>query len=118
MQKEQRTSQSKGKEWRENNKEKKREQDKKYREEHKEELKQYFKNYDQINKEKRQAYRQQKYTCDCGAVLCQQSKSKHQITKQHQNYLIQQEQKPKTFTNPNLLDTQYQLTECYLCCDE
>ena len=81
----------KGKEWRENNTEKKKEQDKKYREEHQEELKQYFKTYNHLNKEKRQAYKQQKYTCDCGAILCRGSKSKHQITKQHQAWLKQQE---------------------------
>lgn len=83
--------QQKGKEWRENNKERKKEQDKKYREEHKEKLKQYFKTYDQINKEKKQAYRQQKYTCECGAILCLSSKSHHFKTKQHQNWLKQQE---------------------------
>ena len=83
--------QQKGKEWRENNKEKKKEHDTKYREEHKEELKQYFRNCNQINKEKRQEYKQQKYTCGCGAILCRGSKSKHQITKQHQNWLKQQE---------------------------
>ena len=39
-------------------------------------------------------------------------------TQHHLNICKNKLIKPKTFTNPNLLDNQYQLTECFLCCDE
>ena len=80
----------KGKEWRENNKERKSETDKAWRENNTERLKQYFCEYNQKHRERKKAYRQQTYTCECGATLCLGSKSHHSKTKQHQNYLKQQ----------------------------
>ena len=50
--------------------------------------------------------------CCCGVMSSQWSM--HCSSPEH----LEKKFKPKTFTNPNLLDTQYQLTECYLCCDE
>ena len=79
-------------EWKENNKDKKKEMDKTWRENNKERLSEYFKEYAEKNKERKKAYRQQKYTCECVAVLCLSSKSHHRNSKGHQNWLKQQEQ--------------------------
>lgn len=79
-------------EWRENNKDKKREMDKEWRERSKDKLSEYFKQYNQTHKEEKKAYNQQKYTCECGAVLCLSSKSDHKKSKKHQEWLKQQEQ--------------------------
>ena len=84
--------QQKGKEWREKNKEHKEEQDKQYRENNKDRLKEYFKEYDQTHQETRKAYKQQKYSCECGAILCRGSKSHHIKSQKHQDWLKQQEQ--------------------------
>ena len=46
-------------------------------------------------------------------LLCSQWQ-KHTTSPEH----LENKFKQKTLTNPNLLDNQYQLTECFLCCDE
>ena len=66
--------------------------DKTWRENNKERLSEYFKQYAEIHKERKKAYNQQTYTCKCGAVLCLSSKSDHNKSKKHQDWLKQQEQ--------------------------
>ena len=50
----------------------------------------------------------------CNKTVLSSQWQKHTTSPEH----LQNKFKPKTFTNPNLLDNQYQLTECFLCCPE
>jgi len=67
---------------------------KQYNQLNKDKLKEYKKQYHELNKEQsKQRYIQnrdklsQKYTCECGEVLCVASKSRHEKRKKHQEYL-------------------------------
>ena len=60
----------------------------------------------------------EKHLCDCGKYFTFGHKKRHEQSQYHQNYLKQLEQKPEFFTNPNLLENQYLLTDSFLCCDE
>ena len=55
------------------------------------------------------------FQCDkCKCSVMSSQWNAHCISPEH----VEKKNKTKTFTNPNLLDTQYQLTECFLCCPE
>ena len=68
----------------------KKDMDKTWRENSKERLSEYFKEYAGKNKERKKAYNQQKYYCECGAVLCLSSKSHHKNSKGDQDWLNRQ----------------------------
>jgi len=75
------------KEYREENKnkikEEKKEYDKKYREENKEKLSKYFKEYKLENKEKLNEKKREKFECDCGAIISHGNRSRHERTQKH-----------------------------------
>ena len=54
--------------------------------------------------------------CRCNNIFPYQWRP--HIRSEEHKHAKQLVKKKETFTNPNLLDTQYQLTECFLCCDE
>ena len=68
-----------------------REKIKEYQKEYRENNKEYQKEYREKNKEKIKQYREdkkEKYTCGCGSCITIDSKSRHEKTKKHQNYLL------------------------------
>ena len=69
----------KNKEYREINKEKRKE----YREINKDKMKEYY----QENKEKILSRQKEKITCDCGSILRQGDKARHNRTTKHQNFI-------------------------------
>lgn len=69
------------KEYREQHKE----QIKEYKEKNKAQIKEYNKEYREKNKEQIKAKYSEKITCQCGAVICRNSLSRHIKTQTHQN---------------------------------
>lgn len=83
--------------------------------------KQYHQNHPEKIKEAKTKYRDKFVLCEvCDYQIALCNKSRHEQTKYHQDRLRSQQQsvEPKILTNQNLLDSQYALTENYLCCDE
>ena len=73
------------KEYYENNKDKIKENSKEYRENNKEHYKEYWKEYRENNKEKIKEYRKNKITCECGRTITLLHKARHEKTKVHQD---------------------------------
>lgn len=81
-----RTQKESYKNWRENNKERRRiyniEYGKNYNEEHKEERLNYSRFYEEVKRDKT------RINCDCGGFYQRKYKKVHEATKLHQNYLL------------------------------
>ena len=96
-----------GKQYKEDNKEKLKEQNKQYREDNKEKIKQYrednkekikevnkeklneyAKQYKEVNKEKIKEKQKEKMTCECGSTFTKCNKPRHEKTNKHKNYYI------------------------------
>ena len=86
------------KEWEEDNKDKRAEQNKQYREANRDKILEGKKQYREANKDKIKQYREanreqvleqrkQKITCDCGSIHRRDDKSKHLKSKKHQAYV-------------------------------
>ena len=86
------------KEWREDNKDKIKEQMKQYREDNKENIKDKIKEYYEANKDKKKQYYEdnkdkikehlsKKCTCECGSTFTHGNKTHHIKTIKHQKYL-------------------------------
>jgi hypothetical protein len=86
------------KEYKEQNKYKINEYIQKYREENKEQINEYRKKYRELNKEQINEYREKnkekikecqkkQITCKCGSTFCINSKSQHQQSKKHLNFV-------------------------------
>ena len=71
------------KEWRDDNKEKKKEYNKEYREGHKDKIKEYIKEYSEKNKDKMKM----KKDCECGGKYTYNHKSRHLKSKKHLNHI-------------------------------
>ena len=71
------------KEWRDDNKEKKKEYNKEYREGHKDKRKEYLKEYSEKNKNKINKY----YDCECGGKYTYKNKSTHFKSQKHLNHI-------------------------------
>jgi hypothetical protein len=77
----------KGKKYRENNNEKINEKGKKYYEDNKEKINEKGKKYYEDNKEKIKEQRTKKCVCECGAIIQQIVKARHEKSIKHQKYL-------------------------------
>jgi hypothetical protein len=58
-----------------------------YRKEHKEEIIEQHKLYYEANKEKINIKIREKYTCECGSIICKGEKSQHNKSKKHLKYM-------------------------------
>jgi len=80
------------KEYREKNKEAKKENNRQYYKDNKEKIKEeakqyYYKNKDKFNNKEKMKERKEKITCECGATFRKDNKIRHNKSNKHQNYL-------------------------------
>ena len=73
--------------YRENNKEKIKEQDKQKYINNKDKISKYKKHYYETKKEQILERQKELYTCECGSEIQYQEKARHERTKKHLNYL-------------------------------
>jgi hypothetical protein len=59
-----------------------------YQQENKEQIAEYHKEYKQANKEQIAENAKEAYECQCGSIIRKDSKTRHEKTKKHQNYLL------------------------------
>ena len=79
----------KNKEYYDTNKEKIKEQLKEYREQNKEKIKEYVKKYHKANRDKILEYKNQKMICACGGKYTVSHKSHHEKSMKHQQFIQQ-----------------------------
>lgn len=76
------------KQYREDNKDKIKENIKQWKKDNKEQIKRHMKQYRQDNKDKIKQQKTQKHNCPCGGRYTQTNKTQHIKTKKHQDYLL------------------------------